>query len=52
MRKKISAPRLGAIPQKRELTVKMKRHIMKSRLRPTTVTSQPLIGKTIAFETR
>ena len=46
------APRLGAIPHSRELMVKTTRHPMKNRLRPKARASHPLIGSTIAFETR
>src|SRR5271169_659800 len=51
-RKKSSIPRLGAIAQSRELTVKKPRQAMKKRLRPSAPASQPLIGRTIAFDTR
>src|SRR5271156_256964 len=51
-RKKRRRPRLGAIPQSRELMVKIVRQVMKKRLRPKMVTSHPLIGRTIAFATR
>ena len=40
------------MPHNNELTVKRKRQIMKKRLRPIAPASQPLIGRTMAFETR
>jgi hypothetical protein len=40
------------MPQKRELRVKMTMQVIKNRLRPKRLTSQPLIGRTMAFETR
>src|SRR5271156_6057175 len=43
MRKKNIRPRLGAIPKSRELMVKMVRQVMKKRLRPKSLTNQPLI---------
>ena len=46
------APRLGATPHNRELTVKIVRHIMKKRLRPSTLDNHPLMGRTMALETR
>ena len=46
------APRLGAIPHSRELTVKITRHVMKNRLRPSSAANHPLIGSTMAFDTR
>src|ERR1700722_17700708 len=52
IRKKRRRPRLGAIPQSNELTVKIARQVMKKRLRPKMVTSQPLIGSTMALATR
>src|ERR1700730_15442269 len=45
-------PSDGAMPQKSELTVNNEMQIRKNRLRPITNTSQPVIGSTIAFETR
>src|SRR5215469_3111242 len=47
-----SAPRFGAMPHRNELTVKINRHPMKNRLRPSVPASQPLIGNTMAFEAR
>jgi len=44
--------RLGAKPQSKELIVKRVRQAMKKRFLPSTPASQPLIGKTMAFETR
>jgi len=51
-RNKIIAPRLGAIPHSKELTVKITRHIIKNLLRPNTVANHPLMGSTMALETR
>src|ERR1700724_2668661 len=45
-------PSEGAIPQKSELTVNNEMQMRKNRLRPTSDTSQPVIGSTIALETR
>src|ERR1700722_2911185 len=42
----------GAMPQKSELTVNNEMQMRKNRLRPITDTSQPVIGSTIAFDTR
>lgn len=39
---------LGASPHSSELTVKIVRHAMKNRLRPSTLASHPLMGSTIA----
>src|SRR5262249_28148659 len=52
IRKSRRKPRLGAKPQSNELTLKIARQIMKNRLRPTAPASQPLIGRTMALETR
>src|ERR1700685_1548744 len=46
------APRLGAIPHKSELTVKIARQVIKNHLRPITLANHPLIGRTTALETR
>src|SRR6266550_1582252 len=51
-RNKRRRPRLGAIPHSKELNVKKAIHAMKNRLRPTTPAIHPLIGKTMAFDTR
>ena len=40
------------MPHNSELTVKMARHIIKNRLRPNTPAIHPLIGSTMAFDTR
>src|ERR1700749_4909127 len=40
------------MPQKSELMVKITMQVMKNRLRPNMLTSQPLIGKTMALDTR
>lgn len=40
------------MPQIRELTVKMTMQAIKNRLRPKRLTSHPLMGRTMAFETR
>src|ERR1700721_938423 len=45
-------PRLGAMPQRKELTVKNVMQIKKKRLRPSDATSHPLSGRTIALETK
>jgi len=45
-------PRLGAIPQSSELVVNTAKQVMKKRLRPNVLASHPLIGRTMAFETR
>ncbi len=44
--------KVGAIPHRRELTVNRNMHVMKKRRRPNRLASQPLIGRTMAFETR
>src|SRR5262245_5311720 len=51
-RNRRSRPRLGAIPHSKELSVKKPMHDMKNRLRPTMPAIQPLIGRTMAFDTR
>jgi hypothetical protein len=51
-RKRMIALRLGAIPQSSELTVKAARQAKKKRLRPKTLANQPVMGSTIALETR
>src|SRR5882762_1452235 len=51
-RKKINIPRVGAKPHKTELSENKKIQSMKKRLRPKKSASQPLIGSTIALETR
>src|SRR5215831_2000996 len=51
-RNKRRRPRLGAIPHSKELKVKNPMQDMKNRLRPTTPAIQPLIGRTIALDTR
>ena len=40
------------MPHASELMVKMTMQVMKKRLRPKMLTSQPLMGRTMAFETR
>src|SRR5580658_1775904 len=45
-------PKLQATPQSRELAVNSAMQIMKKRLRPNMPTNQPLIGSTMALETR
>jgi len=52
MRAKSRKPRLKAMPQSRELSVKLRMQIRKKRLRPSMPTNHPLIGRTMAFETR
>src|SRR5271154_154208 len=51
-RKKRRNPRLGAIPQRKELTVKIPRQVIKKRFRPNVPASQPLIGRMMALETK
>ena len=51
-RKRISVPKLGAAPHSSELRVNRKMHSRKNRLRPKSVASHPLMGRTMAFETR
>src|SRR5271165_798763 len=45
-------PKLQATPQSSELSVNTAMQIMKNRLRPNRPTNHPLMGNTIAFETR
>src|SRR6202011_2140896 len=52
IRKRRRKPRLGAIPQSKELTVKTVKQAIKNRFRPKVPASQPLIGRMMAFETR
>src|SRR5262245_54131328 len=52
MRKKTSTPRLGARPQRNELTVNKATHHMYKALRPSNHENQPESGRTIALETR
>src|ERR1700684_4547740 len=40
------------MPHSNEVTVNMKMHIRKNRLRPNEVASHPLMGRTIALDTR
>src|SRR5215469_14140663 len=49
---RMRAPRLGAIPHSNEESVKMARQIKKNRLRPSILANHPLIGSTMAFETK
>jgi hypothetical protein len=51
-RKSSKRPRLGAMPHKKELTVKITMHSMKKFFRPITLAAQAPIGRTIAFATR
>src|SRR6185503_468927 len=51
-RKRMIAPRLGAAPQRRELRVKIARQIMKNCFRPKIPANQPVIGSTMALDTR
>src|SRR5579872_1660948 len=51
-RKRIRTLSVGAMPQSSELIVNRVMHSIKKRLRPNTPASHPLIGRTIAFETR
>jgi len=43
---------MGATPQNSELTVNSEMQMRKNLLRPTSDTSHPVIGRTIAFDTR
>jgi len=52
MRNRISSARLGASPQSSELTVNRTMHVMKNCTRPNAPAIQPLMGSTMAFETR
>src|SRR5580700_6525458 len=45
-------PKLHATPQSRELSVNTAMQIMKNRLRPNKPTNHPLIGSTMALDTR
>ena len=51
-RKKISIARLGAAPQSKELAVKTRMHKRNKRFRPNNPASHPLIGSTMALDTR
>src|ERR1700680_2066176 len=51
-RNRIRRPKVGAVPQKSELKVKRKIQSRKKRLRPNRLANQPLIGSTMAFETK
>src|SRR5712672_911430 len=51
-RNRRSRARLGAIPHRKELIVKNTIHVKKNRFRPSHATSHPLMGRTIALETR
>ncbi len=44
--------RLAALPQRTEATVNMKMQTMKKRFRPKRLASQPLIGRTMALDTK
>src|SRR5579863_527469 len=44
--------RLEALPQRTEASVNMKMQTMKKRFRPKMLASQPLIGRTMALDTR
>src|SRR5215469_701212 len=44
--------KLGAKPQRSELKVNTVRHVMKNRFRPKLAAIQPLMGSTMALETR
>ena len=45
-------PRLGAAPHNRELKVNSRMHAMKNRLRPMRPAIHPLMGSTMALDTR
>src|SRR5580700_671168 len=51
-RKTISRPRVGAAPQASELRVNSKMQTRKKRLRPNRPASHPLMGRTMALDTR
>src|SRR5580700_3194001 len=51
-RKRSSMSRLAALPQRAEATVNMKMQTMKKRFRPKRLASQPLIGRTMALDTK
>jgi hypothetical protein len=51
-RKKISEPRVGARPHRKEALVKPTTEIISRRLRPNALASQPVIGRMIALATR
>src|SRR6202046_3285757 len=51
-RKRSSMFRLAALPQRTEATVNMKMQTMKKRFRPKRLASQPLIGRTMALDTK
>src|SRR4029077_20286485 len=51
-RKRMIAPRVGAAPHRWELSVKIARQIMKNRFRPKIPANQPVIGRTMALDTR
>src|SRR5580698_8240360 len=51
-RNRSSMLRLVALPQRTEATVNMKMQKMKKRFRPNRLASQPLIGRTMAFDTK
>jgi len=52
MRKKMSAPSVGARPHKKEAAVKPTTDSISRFLRPNTLASQPVIGRMIALATR
>src|ERR1700722_14716717 len=51
-RKRSSMFRLAALPQRTEATVNMQMQTMKKRFRPKRLASHPLIGRTMALDTR
>src|SRR5579863_191972 len=51
-RNSMSMARLGAAPHSSELTVNITMHSTKNRLRPNKPASHPLMGRTMAFDTR
>src|SRR5580692_5309412 len=51
-RKTISIARLGAAPQSKELAVKTRMHRRNKRFRPNNPASHPLIGSTMALDTK
>ncbi len=52
MRAKISIPSVVAAPQAAEASVNKPMQAMRNRFRPKKLLSQPVIGSTMAFETR
>src|SRR5580658_1204405 len=51
-RKRSSMSRLAALPHRTDATVNIRMQTMKKRFRPKRLASQPLIGRTMALDTR